>query len=366
MLLGVVHEHGTIFPMKVSFSVQELIQIVQPASVAGSCEQAVTSIASLEAAVPGDLSFLGNTKYRAQVPVSKASVILLPQEYEGQPAPGQVFLVVKNPSAALALVCARIEQSLWPKPAAGVHPTAYVAPGACIHETATVGPQCVVEADAVVGPRTHLQARVFVGRAAIIGADCWLMPGVTLASECELRDRVRLQPGVVIGSDGFGYEFVNGRHEKVPQVGSVLVHNDVEIGANTTIDRARFSRTVIGEGTKIDNLVMIGHNVVIGKHCILCAQVGISGSTTLEDYVVLAGQAGLAGHLTVGRGSKVGGQCGINASLPAGSYVTGTPCLPFQKDRRINILRERLPELFKRVDALEGKGGAPLPAEGAE
>jgi UDP-3-O-[3-hydroxymyristoyl] glucosamine N-acyltransferase len=236
-----------------------------------------------------------------------------------------------------------------------VHPSAVVAPGAKIAATATVGPLCVVESGTVIGERAHLQAQVFVGRAAKIGDDCWLMPGVVLAAECELGRRVRLQPGVVIGSDGFGYEFVQGRHEKVPQVGNVVVGDDVEIGANTTLDRARFSRTTVGEGTKIDNLVQIAHNCIIGRHCLLCSQVGISGSTTLEDYVVLGGQAGLAGHITIGKGAKAGGQAGITHDIDAGAFVNGTPAIPFQLERRIAILHQRLPELFKRVDALEAK-----------
>jgi UDP-3-O-[3-hydroxymyristoyl] glucosamine N-acyltransferase len=168
---------------------------------------------------------------------------------------------------------------------------------------------------------------------------------------------VRLQPGVVIGSDGFGYEFVAGHHEKVPQVGSVLVDDDVEIGANSTLDRARFSRTVVGEGTKIDNLVQVAHNVVIGKHCLVCSQAGISGSTTLEDFVVLGGQAGLGGHITIGKGAKAGGQAGITADVAPGAFVNGTPAIPFQLERRIAILNQRLPDLFKRVDALEAQVG---------
>jgi UDP-3-O-[3-hydroxymyristoyl] glucosamine N-acyltransferase len=170
-----------------------------------------------------------------------------------------------------------------------------------------------------------------------------------------IGQRVRLQPGVVIGADGFGYEFVKGRHEKVPQVGNVVVGDDVEIGANTSIDRARFSQTVIGEGTKIDNLVQIGHNVVIGKHCIICGLVGISGSTTLEDYVVLGGQVGVGGHITIHKGAKAGGQTGISEDVPAGTVVSGTPSIPYMLDRRLVILRRRLPDLFKRVEALEEK-----------
>ena len=161
------------------------------------------------------------------------------------------------------------------------------------------------------------------------------MPGCVVAAECVLKNRVRLQPGVIIGSDGFGYEFVDNRHERVPQVGTVVIGDDVEIGANSTLDRARFSATTVGEGTKIDNLVQVAHNVVIGRHCIICAQAGISGSTTLEDYVVLGGQAGLVGHITVGRGAKVGAKTGVNEDLPPGAVVQGTPCLPLMLEQRI-------------------------------
>jgi UDP-3-O-[3-hydroxymyristoyl] glucosamine N-acyltransferase len=194
---------------------------------------------------------------------------------------------------------------------------------------------------------------VFVGRDAVIGDDCLLMPGARLYAGCQLGMRVRVHANVVIGDDGFGYELVDGRHEKVPQIGQVVIEDDVEIGAGSTIDRARFGRTIVGEGTKIDNLVQVGHNVTIGKHCILCAQVGISGSVTIEDYVVLGGQAGVGGHITLGKGVKAGGRAGITANVPAGSYVNGNPAIPYMLERRIAVLKQRLPELFHRVDALE-------------
>lgn len=339
--------------MQVSFTSAELLTITQPKQVRGTTTETVRGIAALGSAGSGDLSFLGNPKYRAEVAGTQASVVLLPADYDGQPRPNQLFLLVENPSAALAQLCARIEQSLWPKPAPGIHPSAQVARGATVAASATVGPLCVVEEGAVVGERTHLQAQVFVGRGARIGDDCWLMPGVVLAAECILRNRVRLQPGVVVGSDGFGYEFVAGRHTKVPQVGTVLIEDDVEIGANSTLDRARFSRTIVGEGTKIDNHVQVAHNVVIGRHCIICALVGISGSVTLEDYVVVGGQAGLAGHITVGKGSRIDGQSGVNADLEPKSFVKGSPCAPYMLMQRVNVLSRRLPELFKRVDELE-------------
>jgi len=341
--------------MQVAYSPADIAAITGAQRIAGTTARTITDIASLELAQPGDLSFLGNAKYKSQVPGSKATALLLPPDYAGEPGVDQVFIFVENPSAALAKLCSRIEQALWPKLPPGVHPSAVVAPTARVDPTAHVGPLCVVEDGAEIGPRTVLQASVFVGREAVIGADCFLMPKVVLASMCTLGQRVRLQPGVVIGSDGFGYEFVNGRHEKVPQIGSVVIGDDVEIGANSTLDRARFSRTVVGEGTKIDNMVQIAHNVVIGKHVILCSQVGISGSTTIEDYVVLGGQVGVGGHITIAKGTKAGGQTGIAFDTEPGSYLNGTPATPYMLERRLQVLHQRLPDLFKRVDALEKK-----------
>ncbi|MES1167442.1 MAG: UDP-3-O-(3-hydroxymyristoyl)glucosamine N-acyltransferase, partial [Pseudomonadota bacterium] len=250
--------------MQVSLTPDEVAAIVVPQSTRGATTETIRSISALEGATAGDLTFLGNPKYKPQVAATRASIVLLPTDYDGEPSPNQLFLLVDRPSAALARICARLEQALWPKPVPGVHPTACIAPGAQVAPSATIGPLCVIETGAVIGENTHLQAQVFVGRGARVGNDCWLMPGVIIAAESILRNRVRLQPGVVIGSDGFGYEFSGGRHEKVPQVGTIIIEDDVEIGANSTLDRARFSRTVVGEGTKIDNLVQVAHNVIIG------------------------------------------------------------------------------------------------------
>jgi UDP-3-O-[3-hydroxymyristoyl] glucosamine N-acyltransferase len=343
--------------MQVSFTPAAIAEIVRPLAVRGSTSETIRGLAALGEAAPGDLSFLGNAKYKLEVARTRASVVLLPKDFsaEQQPQAGQQFLLVDNPSVALAQLCARIEQSLWPKPAPGVHPSAVIAPDAVVSPAATIGALCVVESGAVIGERAHLQAQVFIGRNAAVGDDSWLMPGVIVASECRLGRRVRVQPGAVIGADGFGYEFSKGRHERVPQVGTVVIEDDVDIGANTTLDRARFSRTLVREGTKIDNLVQIGHNCVIGRHCMLCAQVGLAGSTTLEDYVVLAGQVGVGGHLTVGKGVKAGGQAGISSDVAAGAVVNGTPAIPYLLERKIAVLQQRLPELFKRVDLLEAQ-----------
>jgi len=341
--------------MQVSFTPSEIAAIAQPRRTVGATDRIVSGIAALSAAEPGDLTFLSNAKYRAAVATTRASVVLLPADFAGAPGPDQLYLLVDNPSLVLARICARIEQSLWPKPAAGIHPTAAVDPGATVPASATIGPFCVVEAGAVLGERVHLQAQVFVGREARIGDDCWLMPGTVVAAACVLGRRVQLQPGAIIGADGFGYEFVDGRHRKSPQVGRVVVGDDVEIGANSTVDRARFDRTEIGEGTKIDNLVQIGHNVIVGKHCLICSQVGLSGSVVLEDYVAIAGQSGLAGHLTVGKGAKIAAQSGVKDDVPAKTSVWGSPSLPILLEQKLTILRNRLPELFKRVEALEAQ-----------
>lgn len=341
--------------MPVAYTPAEIAAIVGAQRLTGKTTRKIDDIAALAKARAGDLSFLGNTKYKSQVPDCHATALLLPLDYVGEPRPDQVFLFVDNPSVALAKLCARIEQSLWPKPPAGIHVSAVVAATAQVAATAHIGPLCVIEDGVTIGAGTVLQASVFVGHGAKVGDGCWIAPGGTIASYCTLANRVRLQPGAVIGSDGFGYELVQGRHVKLPQIGTVVIEDDVEIGANSTLDRARFSRTVVGEGTKIDNLVQVGHNVVIGQHCIICALVGIAGSTTMDDYVIIGGQAGVGGHIKLGKGAKVGGQTGVTFNVAPGAYVNGTPAIPYMLERRLQVLHQRLPDLFKRVELLEKK-----------
>ncbi len=338
--------------MAVSFQLDELARHVGASATEGARTRPVTGVASLAEAGPDDLSFLGNPKYAADLPASKAGVILVPRDHPGAPADGQVFLRVDSPSYALALLCSVIESALWPRPAPGVHPSAVVSPQAEVSPRAHVGALCVVDAGARVASDVVLEAGVHVGRQAVVGEGSWLKSGARVGDYCILGARCRLQPGAVIGSEGFGYEMVGEDVRRIPQVGVVVLEDDVEVGANSTLDRARFSRTVVGRATKIDNLVQVAHNVRIGAQCMIAAQTGIAGSTVIGDRCVLGGQAGVAGHLTLGDRVKVGAQAGVVEDLPADSFVNGTPAYPLGLERRIVVLSRRLPDLFKKVDSL--------------
>jgi len=212
-----------------------------------------------------------------------------------------------------------------------------------------------VELGATIGAKAVLMAGCYVGVQASIGEGCLLYPRVVVREECVIGDRCIVHAGAVIGADGFGFAFDAGRYHKVPQVGNVVIGDDVEIGANTTIDRATTDSTRVGDGTKIDNLVQIGHNVIIGEHCIIVAQVGISGSTELEDFVTIGGQSGIIGHVKLGKGMQVGAQSGVSKSWPAGTTVFGTPAAPLSLFKRINAYLQRLPQLFDRTKTLEGR-----------
>ncbi len=338
--------------MSVSFHLDELVRHVGAASVEGGRTRPVTGVSSLSEAGPDDLSFLGNPKYASEVAGSRAGVILVPKAFEGRPSEGQVFLRVDNPSYALALLCSVIEAALWPRPAPGLHPSAVISPGADVSPAAHVGPLCVIGEGARLGPDVVLEAAVHVGRHATVGQGSWLKSGSRVGDYCVVGSRCRLQPGVVIGSEGFGYEPVGEDIRRIPQVGIVVLEDDVEVGANSTLDRARFSRTVVGRGTKIDNLVQIAHNVRIGVQCMIAAQTGIAGSTVIGDRCVLGGQSGVAGHLVVGDRVRVGAQSGVLEDVPADAFVNGTPACPLGLERRVVVLSRRLPDLFKKVDSL--------------
>lgn len=339
--------------MDIELSINAIREVLPGATFTGSGPEILTGIASLEKAESGDLSFVAKIKYAKQLTETKASAILIPKNLDTPPVEGRWLIRVEHPSLALAHVCGLIERSLQERPAPGIHSSAIVDPTAMIADSASVGPFTVVEAGARVGEGSVIQAHSHIGMEVSIGAHTWLYPRVTLYARCSVGDRCILHSGVVIGADGFGYESGPSGHMKSPQIGTVEIADDVEIGANSTIDRGRFSATKVGRGTKIDNLVQIGHNCEIGQHCLLCAFVGLAGTTKLGNFVVLAGQVGTAGHLEIGDQVMVGGQAGVAKSLEAGKAYSGSPAIAVQAQRRIESFQRRLPELFARVKTLE-------------
>lgn len=327
--------------------------------IAGDGSVVLAGFAAADLAKPGDLTFAENETYLARAEQSAASAILVPKEF----AHGSKTLIrVANPRVAFA----RVLPLFFPEPAfaPGVHPTAVVAASAQIDPTAHIGPGCIVGERVHLGPRVVLQALAHVGDDARLGEDTRLFPRVTIYPRTSIGRRVRIHAGAVIGADGFGYVFDQGQQVKVSQVGNVVLHDDVEIGANTTIDRGTLGSTVIGQDTKIDNLVQIGHNVVIGEHCIIVSQTGIAGSTKLGDHVTLAGQVGLAGHLKIGNHVTVSAQSGVMTDIPDGEKWFGAPARRDRETKRIYIALERLPEVLRRVKELENKielAGTPIP-----
>lgn len=340
--------------MQFNYTVKDLSDLFPEAIITGSSTKRLNGIASLAESGANDLSFLGNSKYRKDLMDAKAGAILVPRELDAEPTEGQTFIRVDNPSLALGILCARIENESRPRPAPGVHPSAVIEDSATVHPNAYVGPHAYVGPQAVIAEGAAISAQCFVGRGSSIGKGSFLHPRSVVHDYCRLGENVILQPGAVIGGDGFGYQQVGAPpdlvHQKVPQIGVVVIEDDVEIGSNTTIDRARFGETRIGRGTKIDNLVQIAHNVRIGRCCIICAQAGISGSTRLEDFVVVWGQAGLSGHLTVGTGAFIAAQAGVAKDVPPGGKVTGTPARNFSDVRKTEAFVWRLPERFKRIE----------------
>lgn len=316
--------------------------------VLGDGALSLTGFSTAERARAGDLTFAENEDYLARAEQGAATAILAPLTYSSKT---KTLILVQNPRVA----CAKVLPLFFPEPAVvpGVHATAVVAPSAQVHASASIGPFCVVGDGARIGPRCVLHAGNYLGAGCVLGEDVQLFANVVLYARTQVGNRVRVHAGAVIGADGFGYALEQGRHLKVPQIGNVIIHDDVEIGANVTIDRAALGSTVIGQGTKIDNLTQIGHNSVLGEHCILCGQVGVAGSTRIGNHVTLAGQAGLAGHIKIGDHATVGAQAGVMHDVPDGEKWLGTPAQPDRRMKRVFIGMQRLPELLQRVNQLE-------------
>jgi len=307
-----------------------------------------TGLAAAEHARPGELTFAENAAYFAAAEQSQAAGILVSEPFTSST---KVLIRVRNARVAVA----RALPLFFPPDGhpSGIHPSATIAGSAQVDPTAHIGPNCVLGPDVHVGARSVLMSGNDLREGCRLGDDVCLFPNVVLYRRTHIGHRVTIHAGTVIGSDGFGYVLDEGRHRKVLQLGNVVVHDDVEIGANAAIDRGTLGSTVIGEGTKIDNLVHVAHNVVIGKHCLIMGQVGFAGSTRLGDYVVVASQSGIADHLKLGNQAVVGAKSGVMRDVPDGGRVLGIPAAPDRQTKRQIIAMQHLPELLQRVRQLE-------------
>jgi UDP-3-O-[3-hydroxymyristoyl] glucosamine N-acyltransferase len=310
----------------------------------------ITGFSTSENARPGDIVFAENETYFTAAEQSEASAILVSGPFNSAKKP---LIRVANARVAVA----RLLPLFFPPDdyAPGIHPTAIVAESAEIHSTAHIGAYAIVGARCQIGARSVLMGGNHIGRDCQIGDDVRFYPNVVIYPRTRIGHRVAIHAGTVIGSDGYGYAFDEGKHRKVLQVGNVIIHDDVEIGANTAIDRAAIGSTVIGQGTKIDNLVHVAHNVTMGAHCLVMGQCGFAGSTRLGDYAVIASQSGVAGHLTLGRQSVVGAKSGVMRDVPDGGKVLGIPAMPDKQTKRQWIGMQQLPEMIRRLRELEAQ-----------
>jgi UDP-3-O-[3-hydroxymyristoyl] glucosamine N-acyltransferase len=328
-------------------SVSQIAERVQ-GEVSGNGSTRLTGLSSAENARDGDLTFADKEEYFAAAEQSAATAILVSGGFSSTKK-----IVIRVPSARVAV--ARLLPIFFPPDqySPGIHPSANIDPSAQVDATAHIGPNCVIGARAQIGARSVLIGGNYIGRDASLGEDVCLFPNVVIYWKTVIGHRVVIHSGTVIGSDGYGYIFDEGRHRKVLQVGNVIIHDDVEIGANTAIDRAALGATVIGAGTKIDNLVHVAHNVTMGRHCLVMGQVGFAGSTRLGDYVVVASQSGIAGHLKLGHQAMIGAKSGVMRDIPDGGKVLGIPAMPDKQAKRQMIAVQQLPDMIHRLRELE-------------
>lgn len=318
--------------------------------VQGDANASITSVASLDRARSGQLSFCASPKYAPMLAGTEASVVLVTPEVANAATRAPARVIVDRPHDSMIALLPHLYRAAERRP--GVHPTAVIGRNARIGQDVAVGAFVHIGEGATLGDRVTVDAQCDVGAGVRIGDDAHLFPGVTLYSGTQLGNRVSIHAGARIGSDGFGYLYKDGRHEKIPHVGRCIVEDDVEIGAGTTIDRGSIDDTVIGAGTKIDNLVHVAHNVRIGRLCLIAAQVGISGSARIEDGVVLGGQVGLQGHHTIGKGARIGGQAGVLGDVPPGETWSGYPARPHRESLRAHAALFKLSAMVKRIEKM--------------
>jgi len=332
------------------FTLGEIATIVK-GKLRGDPDTVITGISGIKEARKGDITFLANPKYSFLMETTNASAIITARDVTCE---DKSIIQTDNPSLAFTKVVELVAPNGVRHPE-GIHSTAVISESACLGKNVVIGPYTIVEDNVTIGDNSIIYGGCSIGHHSVIGEDALIYPHVAIRERTEIGNRVIIHCGAVIGSDGFGFATVKGVQKKIPQIGTVQLEDDVEIGANVTIDRARFDKTIIGKGTKIDNLVQIAHNVVIGENCTIVAQAGISGSTTLGKGVIMAGQSGIVGHITVGDGAIIAAQAGVTKAIPAGGMVSGYPAKPHDTSKRVNACVQRLPSMYKRIKELEEK-----------
>mgnify|MGYP003292537004 CR=1 FL=1 len=329
----------------ITLSAAEIAEIVQ-GSISGSPERVITGVSGIKYATPEQLSFIGNRKYEHQLESTKAGIILVCKGLENAPTENRTLIVCDNVDYAFAKITAIFAEPA-PENPVGIHPGAVVDPSAKLGKNVSIGANAVIAPGAEIGDNTVIGALCYIGNDVKIGPDCILYPNVTVMYRCTVGAKTILHPGVVIGADGFGFIPGPAGLVKVPQTGIVEIGNDVEIGANTTIDRARFGKTIIKDNVKIDDQVMVAHNVIVGESSILVAQAGIAGSAELGRGVILAGKAGINGHITIGDGCQIAGTSSVVKSLPPQTIAVGSPA----ESQREFLARVGLPKKVQKLDA---------------
>ncbi len=316
--------------------------------VEGDAGREACGVSSLDVAAEGSVVWLERRRDVELLNGKDPAAVICPPDVELE---GRTVIRAKNSKLAFAKAVELFNPYRKHEP--GIHPSAVVSPGANVHPTSAIGPNCCVESGANVGAGSVLRANVFIGLGARVGEGCLLHPNVVVLDGCELGNNVTLHSGVVIGADGFGYvRDERGSHYKVPQAGRVVIEDDVEIGANSAVDRATLGETRVGRGAKIDNLVQIGHNTVIGARCIICGSSGLSGSVNVGADTIMGGQAGVSDHVNIGSGAIIGGKAGVISDVPDGKFYSGFPARPHRDNIKMIAAAEKLPELIKKVEEL--------------
>ncbi|MDD5128663.1 MAG: UDP-3-O-(3-hydroxymyristoyl)glucosamine N-acyltransferase [Candidatus Omnitrophica bacterium] len=331
-------------------TLNEIAKIVD-GKVVGNGDILITGVSGIKEAAEGDITFLANPKYGPLMDKTRAAAIITSADAQKTSKP---VILTENPSLAFAKIISMFMPDDAGHPQ-GIDYTVVMGKNVTLGKDVAIGAYVVIGDNVSIGDNTIIYAGCFIGHHTKVGSNTLIYPHVSIRERISIGNRVIIHSGTVVGSDGFGFATIKGSHHKIPQVGTVEIADDVEIGANVTIDRARFDKTVIGRGTKIDNLVQIAHNVVIGENSLIVAQVGISGSTILGNNVTLAGQAGLVGHITIGDNAIVTAQSGVAKSVPADTMVSGYPARPFMTTQRVNASLQNLPKLFELVKELKKK-----------